>query len=70
MTCSKTDRKICGTCEFWNGDRNPTFDKNGKPKVQINSKIGECENPNSRFHMDDRENDRNCKYYSKWTELF
>ena len=32
---SKTDRKICGTCEFWSGKREPVFDQNGNPKINI-----------------------------------
>ena len=32
---SKTDRKICGTCQFWTGKRDPVFDRKGVPKIDI-----------------------------------
>lgn len=66
---SKTDRKICGTCEYWTGGREPVFDQNGNPKIEINSQYGNCECPRSRFHMESRKKDLNCKNYSKWTEI-
>lgn len=46
---SKTDRKICGTCEFWSGKRCPTFDKNGNCKVDIVDREGAFQNQASRF---------------------
>lgn len=66
---SKTDRIICGTCEFWTGNRMPVFDPKGIPKVDIIDDIGQCENQNSRFTDEIRNKDRNCINYSKWTEL-
>lgn len=66
---SKTDRTICGCCDFWTGDRNPVFDKNGKPKVSINDEIGSCQNTRSKFIDQSRRKDLKCKFFSKWTEL-
>ena len=65
----KTDRVICGTCQYWTGKRVPCFDKNGVPKVDIIDYFGQCENINSRFVDEKRKNDNSCKYHSKWTEL-
>ena len=66
---SKTDRVICGTCDFWTGNRVPVFDSQGVPKVDIFDRIGQCENQNSRFVDQVRNCDKNCKNHSKWTEL-
>jgi len=66
---SKTDRIICGTCEYWTGDREPVFDIKGRPKVDIFDKNGLCENQHSKFIDQIRDNERNCKFHSKWTEL-
>lgn len=66
---SKTNRMICGTCEYWVGDRKPVFDKNGTPKIDIYDSNGLCQNQNSRFVDKIRKNTLNCKYYSKWTEI-
>lgn len=41
---SKTNRMICGTCEYWVGDRKPVFDKNGTPKIDIYDSNGLCQN--------------------------
>lgn len=66
---SKTERKICGTCEFWTGKREPTFDKNSTPKINIIDKEGLCMNSNSRQYDKVRRNDLNCNCFSKWTEI-
>lgn len=67
---SNTNRLMCGTCQYWTGKRNPVFDKNGTPKVDIIDVFGECENENSkRFCGTSRDATKNCMHYSKWTEL-
>ncbi|MDO5153917.1 MAG: hypothetical protein Q4D50_11265 [Eubacteriales bacterium] len=66
---SKTDRVICGTCEYWTGNRCPSFDKNGVPKIDIIDKTGLCENQASRFIDQQRQNDQKCIHFSKWTEI-
>lgn len=66
---NKTDRKICGTCEFWAGERMPIFDKNGVPKINITDSIGICNNICSKFTDKVRKKDLNCKAYSKWSEI-
>ena len=66
---SKTDRKICGTCEYWTGNREPVFDAKGTPKIDILDESGLCENPNSNFTDKIRLKSKNCKYHSKWTEI-
>ena len=40
---SKTDRKMCGTCEYWTGNREPVFDAKGTPKINIYDRFGVCE---------------------------
>lgn len=67
---SKTGRKICGTCDYWTGNRTPVFDAKGNPKVDIFDQNGLCENQNSNFADQTRNCSLCCKYYSKWTELF
>jgi len=66
---SKTDRKICGTCEYWSGNREPIFDKKGIPKINIIDANALCCKTNCRFTDQIRKNNLNCKMYSKWTEL-
>lgn len=66
---SKTERTICGTCEYWTGMREPIFDKNGNPKIRIDDEAGVCCNYKSRFGDQPRKKDANCKKYSKWTEI-
>lgn len=66
---SKTDRKICGTCEYWIGERKPVFDAKGNPKIDIYDDKGLCQNQNSNFTDKSRKNNLNCKSYSKWTEI-
>lgn len=67
---SKTDRAICGTCEFWTGERQPIFATNGVPKVNIIDKTGSCECPVGNLEGETRGCEQKCKYFSKWTELF
>ena len=67
---SKIDRKICGTCQFWTGKRDPVFDRKGVPKIDISDTRGNCENCSSRFFDTSRARDAQCVKYSKWTELF
>lgn len=69
LMVSKTDRKICGTCEYWSGERMPIFDKNGSPKISITDSVGLCNNISSKFIDKERKKDLNCKAYSKWTEI-
>lgn len=66
---SKTDRIICGTCQFWTGKREPVFDKKGTPKIDIIDEIGLCQNVNSTFLDEKRKKQLNCCRYSKWTEI-
>ena len=66
---SKTSRAICGTCEFWTGNREPVFDSKGVPKIDIIDKTGLCQNINSNFTDEIRKRDNNCYRFSKWTEI-
>ena len=66
---SKTERRICGTCEYWTGKREPVFDKKGIPKVSMDDQSGECENESSRFCEQPRDRSSSCVKYSKWTEI-
>lgn len=67
---SKTTTIKCGTCEYWTGNRVPVFGKNGEPRVDIVDRNGDCLNINSRFCDKKREQNAQCKHFSKWTELF
>ena len=66
---SKTERAICGTCQYWTGKKVPCFDKKGMPKVDIFDEFGQCENANGNFFDKQRKKDNKCQHYSKWTEL-
>lgn len=66
---SKTERQICGTCEYWTGARNPIFDVRGIPKIDICDDFGLCQNQFSRFVDTSRKRDSKCVRYSKWTEI-
>lgn len=66
---SKTDRKMCGTCEYWTGNREPVFDAKGTPKINIYDRFGVCEKQGHRFADQNRENKLCCGRYSKWTEI-
>ena len=65
----KTDRIMCGTCEFWTGKRQPIFDRQGKPKIDIVDLLGQCENEQSKFCNQSKKKDNCCVRFSKWTEL-
>lgn len=66
---SKTDRKMCGTCEYWSGSREPVFDRKGNPKVNIQEKHAVCNKQDHRFANENRWYDNCCGRYSKWTEI-
>lgn len=67
---SKTSVTKCGTCQYWTGCREPVFDKNGEPKVDIVDDFGVCENINSRrFFGKMRDQRLSCTHFSKWTEI-
>lgn len=65
---SKTDRVMCGTCQYWTGQREPVFDKNGNPKVDIFDEYGACEHPHVPIEAK-RRRDLRCVRHSKWTEI-
>lgn len=66
---SKTDRVMCGNCEFWTGLRQPIFSQNGVPKINVIDTIGYCECPIGNFESQRRDRDKKCKNFSKWTEI-
>ena len=67
---SNTNTEKCGTCQYWTGRRNPVFDKNGNPKVDIIDRVGNCENENyKRFCGTRRTQNSKCIHFSKWTEI-
>lgn len=68
MRC-KTDRAICGTCQYWTGRREPVFDSKGNPKVDIFDENGSCECVQSSKYEQARKKDLRCKCYYKWTEI-
>lgn len=65
---SKTDRVICGTCEYWTGKRMPVFDNKGNPKIDIYDEFGMCEHPYIKEGQS-RRRDLKCIRHSKWTEI-
>lgn len=67
---SKTDRIMCGTCQYWTGAREPVFDCKGNPKVDLFDVFGNCECAQSSKYEQTRKRDGKCIRYSKWTELF
>ena len=66
---SKTDRKICGTCEYWAGKREPVFDQHGRPKINIIDRYAVCNRQDYRFADENRKCDLKCGKYTKWTEI-
>lgn len=66
---SKTDRKMCGTCEYWSGEREPVFDNQGRPKINISDRYAACNKQCHRFADENRKYDLCCGRYSKWTEI-
>lgn len=66
---SKPDRQMCGTCEYWTGKREPAFDRQGKPKVNIHDMHAKCSKQNHRFTDENRWRDQCCIRYCKWTEI-
>lgn len=68
MRC-KTDRVICGTCQYWTGAREPIFDANGNAKVNIFDEVGICECVQSVKYEQLRKKELKCRCFYKWTEL-
>ena len=66
---SKTERTICGTCEYWAGKRKSILDNNKQQKVRIDDRYGFCRNFNCNFTDQLRKYDLKCKNHFKWTEL-
>lgn len=59
---SKIDRKMCGTCMYWDGHRELLLHKN---KVAILDEIGVCQCPISSKSGEARKKDLSCKCYDK-----
>ncbi len=66
---SKTDRKICGTCEYWAGNRELIFDQHSKLKINIYDKHAPCNKQDYRFANEERDCQKSCGRYSKWSEI-
>ena len=62
---SKVERKICGTCIFWNGSRELLQNKR---KVAILDEYGTCACPVSSKHGEIRKKDAQCKVYENLLE--
>lgn len=60
---SKIDRKICGTCAYWNGHREILLEKR---KVAIISEAGICQCPISSKSGEVRKKDLVCKSYENF----
>ena len=64
MRC-KTERAICGTCQYWTGHREPVFDTKGNPKVDIFDESGCCECVQSSKYEQNRKRNGICNRYFK-----
>ena len=62
---SKIERKICGTCIYWNGNRELLRDK---PKVAILDEFGVCECPVSSKSGETRKKNAICIAYENLLE--
>lgn len=62
---SKPDRRICGTCKYWNGARVNISDKSGNPKIQINDEKAKCLCDVSNFFNQMREKSQSCVKYTQ-----
>ena len=60
---SKIDRKICGTCIYWNGHREIVARKN---KVAILDESGVCRSLISSKSGEERRKDLCCKCYENF----
>lgn len=60
---SKETREICGTCMFWNGNREHV---ESKPKISIFGEFGTCQCPISSKSGENRKNNNQCKEWKKW----
>ena len=61
---SKADRVMCGTCMYWNGQREVTNED--KPKIVMLEQEGICECPISSKLGESRKRDLKCKSYLQW----
>lgn len=65
----KTERIMCGTCEYWTGKREPSFNGKGEPQLTIIDEYGDCQFVNCS-HIDQKRQYKNsCVCHSKWTEI-
>ena len=60
---SKIDRKMCGTCVYWNAHRELLPNKN---KVAILDDMGICQCPISSKSGELRKKELNCKSYENF----
>ena len=60
---SNITRRICGTCVYWNGYREPIPTKN---KVAIIDEVGRCHCPVSSKSGQERKNQLSCKCYENF----
>lgn len=66
---SKRDRVMCGTCEFWTGERTPSVGNKESLTVDIKDRHGYCRNSECRHDGEMRWRDWKCVCYEKWTDL-
>lgn len=66
---SKRDREICGTCDFWPGNRRLSFSKGNKPTIDIIDRYACCACTASKFTGEARWRDNYCMHYLKWAEI-
>lgn len=60
---SKIDRKICGTCIYWDGQREKLPNKN---RVAILDESGVCQCPISSKSGESRKKHLLCKHYDNF----
>jgi len=63
---SKIDRKICGTCIYWDGQREKP---SGKDKVAILGEYGICQCPISSKSGENRKKHLVCKNHENFNDV-
>jgi len=61
---SKYDRVMCGTCLYWNGQREVIY--GDKTKVVTFEETGRCECLSSSKFREERKRQGKCKCYENW----
>lgn len=66
---SYVDRRICGNCQYWKGEREPIRNQYGIPKNEISSETGVCRCESGNFFDCVRKSEQLCVRFEKWYDL-